>query len=79
MSKKDKNEKEYFNVSLKENKKEKITIDERNYYSDSSLSEEYIYLKDELLSSYNKITYDTDNTNTFTDAVNIRQGTFTDN
>jgi 8-oxo-dGTP pyrophosphatase MutT (NUDIX family) len=78
MSKKDKNEKEYFNVSLKENKKEKITIDERNYYSDSSLSEEYIYLKDELLSSYNKITYDIDNTNTFTDAVNIRQGTFTD-
>jgi 8-oxo-dGTP pyrophosphatase MutT (NUDIX family) len=51
-----------------------ITIDERNYYSDST-SEEYIYLKEDLLSTYNKV----NNKNSLTlDGIDRRQGTFTD-
>jgi 8-oxo-dGTP pyrophosphatase MutT (NUDIX family) len=51
-----------------------ITIDERNYYSDST-SEEYIYLKEDLLSTYNKV----NNKNSLTlDGIDRRQGTFDD-
>ena len=56
-----------------------ITIDERNYYSDST-SEEYIYLKEDLLSSYNySFTFNDKRQGTFDDTFDDRrQGTFDD-
>jgi 8-oxo-dGTP pyrophosphatase MutT (NUDIX family) len=52
------NEKEYYNKKInKDTTKNTIKINERNYHSDFSdtTSEEYIYLKEDLLSTYNKI------------------------
>ena len=73
-------------MSNNENEKNKrynktITIDERNYYSDST-SEEYIYLKEDLLSTYNTFTDNIKGTrnsfNTFTDNTRNTRNTFTE-